>query len=145
MTESSSSKSDLSLPRSRRLCHDLEYQAVYGARMKKQRGPITAFVAPNGRGHWRLGLAVGKRVGNAVARNTVKRALREAFRHVQHELPLLADGQGCDMVLSAHAHAGLGAKAYEAVVLELAGLAQREWVRRGVKQENRADGEKREA
>ncbi|MES0334958.1 MAG: ribonuclease P protein component [Candidatus Magnetobacterium sp. LHC-1] len=30
--------------------------------------------------HWRLGLAVSKRIGNAVVRNKVKRRLREAFR-----------------------------------------------------------------
>ncbi|MFN5944602.1 MAG: ribonuclease P protein component [Phycisphaerae bacterium] len=130
MTESSTGKPDLSLPRTRRLCHDLEYQAVYGARMKKQRGPITAFVAPNGRSHWRIGLAVGKRVGNAVARNTVKRALREAFRHVQHQLPRLSDGQGCDMVLSASAHDTLDAPTYASLILELATLAHRDWMRR---------------
>jgi ribonuclease P protein component len=130
LTESSTGKPDLSLPRTRRLCHDLEYQAVYGARMKKQRGPITAFVAPNGRSHWRIGLAVGKRVGNAVARNIVKRALREAFRHVQHQLPLLSDGQGCDMVLSASAHETLDARTYASLILELATLAHRDWMRR---------------
>jgi len=130
LTEPLSGKPDLSLPRTRRLCHDLEYQAVYGARMKKQRGPITAFVAPNGKSHWRIGLAVGKRVGNAVARNTIKRALREAFRHVQHELPLLTNGHGCDMVLSAGAHKSLDASAYVSLVLELATLAHRDWVRR---------------
>lgn len=113
--------------------------------MKKQRGPITAFVAPNERLYWRIGLAVGKRVGNAVARNTIKRALREAFRHVQHELPLLTNGHGCDMVLSASAHDALGAGEYQSLVVELAVLAQRDWLKRGVKQHRREDERKREA
>lgn len=98
--------------------------------MKKQRGPITAFVAPNGRPYWRLGLAVGKRAGNAVVRNRIKRALREAFRHVQHQLPLASEGHGCDIVLSSHAHDALEAAAYQSLVLELATLAHRDWVRR---------------
>jgi ribonuclease P protein component len=34
----------------------------------------------NDRGHDRVGLAVGKRVGGAVVRNAAKRRLREAFR-----------------------------------------------------------------
>jgi ribonuclease P protein component len=135
---------DFSLPRSRRLSHDLEYQAVYAARMKKQRGPIIAFVAPTAQFHWRLGLAVGKRVGNAVARNTIKRALREAFRHVQHQLPLLPAeldiappilnptrrATGLDIVLSAHAHPALTAAEYQTLVLELATLAHRDWLKR---------------
>jgi ribonuclease P protein component len=42
----------------------------------------------NGLGHPRLGLAVGVRAaGGAVARNRVKRRIREYFRHHQHLLP----------------------------------------------------------
>ena len=41
-------------------------------------------------GHARLGLSVGaKAVGNAVARNRVKRVVRDWFRHASAELPPL--------------------------------------------------------
>jgi ribonuclease P protein component len=50
----------------------------------------------NGLGHPRLGLAVGIRAaGGAVARNRVKRRVREYFRHHQHLLPTV------DLVVSA--------------------------------------------
>ncbi len=45
-------------------------------------------VSPNATGGPRLGLAVGaKLIGNAVARNRLRRIIRESFRLAQHRLP----------------------------------------------------------
>ncbi len=76
------------LPRTLRLAHDLEFAAVYGARLKKTGVFIDVRAVPNRLTHWRLGLAVSKRVGNAAVRVRWKRLLREAFRHVRPKLPM---------------------------------------------------------
>ncbi len=54
----------------------------------KRRGSFLEVLAkPNRLGWARLGLIVPKRIlPHAVDRNRVKRQIREAFRHVQHEL-----------------------------------------------------------
>jgi len=45
-------------------------------------------IRPNGGQGPRLGLAIGAKViGNAVARNKLRRIIRESFRHAQHRLP----------------------------------------------------------
>jgi ribonuclease P protein component len=54
------------------------------------------FGLPNGVGFCRLGLTVPRRVGGAVRRNRIKRALREAFRR---NYPLL--GVPLDLVVNA--------------------------------------------
>lgn len=69
------------------MTHAREYQGVYGHRLRAVRGPMTLSIRPNQLPHWRLGLAVSRRVGTAVARNRAKRLTREAFRMVQHDLP----------------------------------------------------------
>lgn len=74
-------------PKTRRLLTGAEYDAVFAAKLSVGDGVLILYGAPNELGHPRLGMAVSKKVGNAVRRNRWKRVLREAFRLAQHELP----------------------------------------------------------
>lgn len=57
-------------------------------------------VRPNALGHPRIGLAIAARtVGKAVARNRVRRIIRESFRLAQHDLPAV------DIIVGARAGA----------------------------------------
>jgi ribonuclease P protein component len=82
-----------------RLQHALQFDAVYAAKTKESRGPLTVFALPNDLDHPRLGLSVGKKVGTAPKRNRIKRLLREAFRLLQHDLPT-----GYDLVINVRPH-----------------------------------------
>ncbi|TVQ30697.1 MAG: ribonuclease P protein component [Phycisphaeraceae bacterium] len=94
--------------RRHRLSKALDYRAAYKEGLKRVRGPLVVFARPNGLGHPRLGLSVGRRVGPAVKRNAIKRRLREAFRHLQHEV-----GAGYDVVVNVRPHGTLGVEDYQ--------------------------------
>ncbi|MFI4871889.1 MAG: ribonuclease P protein component [Phycisphaerales bacterium JB061] len=97
-----------------RLTHNNEFSAVYNAKLKKPAGPIIVFALPNTLGHPRLGLSVGRRVGNAVKRNAIKRRLRDAFRHIAAQWP--ANQQGLDLVIVVRPHDVRTASAYMGLV-----------------------------
>lgn len=105
-----------------RLSLSRDYQAVYGAKVRKTRGPLTVFARPNGKNWARLGLSVGRRVGGAVVRNRIKRLLREAFRHLQHDLPV-----GYDFVVNVRAHDPLALADYQRLLFNCCRDLHKEW------------------
>lgn len=116
-----------------RLTHSREFQATYAARCRKSAGPLTVYAIPNHLAEPRLGLSVGKKVGKAHDRVAVKRAVREAFRHVQHELPAwkAGDEQGrYDLIVQVRPHEPLPAAEYQRLLLELASACHEVWAKR---------------
>jgi ribonuclease P protein component len=111
------------IARSLRLRDPREFQQV----RKRGRSWTTPYLVlvmkPNRLDHNRYGFAVGRRVGKAVARNRVKRWMREAVRRLHPELR-----QGYDIILIARGRmaeedAGLGAVEESVSILaERAGL-----------------------
>ena len=74
-------------PKSRRLASNRQFKAVLDRGRRAGDRLLVLYAAPNDRGYPRLGVSVGKSSGNAVARNRLKRLLREAFRLSQDRLP----------------------------------------------------------
>ena len=78
---------DQRFPKRLRVLRPTEFDRVFAARASAGDALIVLHGAYNDLGHARLGLAVSRRVGNAVVRNGWKRRIREAFRLAQHDLP----------------------------------------------------------
>lgn len=109
-----------------RLSKDADYRAVYDAKIRKAHGPLLVFIKPNDRPEHRLGLAVGRRVGNAVMRGRIKRLLREAFRHERHALPVPGDSAAYDIIVSVRPHTPMPLASYRTILVDLVDRAARE-------------------
>lgn len=78
----------LTWPRERRITRRAEYTACYNGGERLFTKYFVVFARSSGTsGAGRLGLAVTKKCGNAVARNRIKRVLRAFFRLHQNEMP----------------------------------------------------------
>lgn len=108
--------------RSLRLSGEAAFARVFDARMREGRGPLLMYMLPNDLEHPRLGISIGRRVGTAPKRNRIKRLLREAFRLMQHDLPL-----GYDMVLVVRPHDPLMLAEYQRLLMALALKLHRRW------------------
>lgn len=47
---------------------------------------VIYFLQKKNQDHFRIGLSVGKKIGNAVTRNRIKRYLRQAFHELEDDL-----------------------------------------------------------
>lgn len=79
------------LPPRARIRSGSDFRRIFDLRRRASDRLLTLYMAPNNCGFNRLGMAVSRHFGNAVRRNRVKRLIREAFRHLRHELPGPAD------------------------------------------------------
>ena len=82
------SQKSLRLGAQARLRSKLDFDAIYAKGRRLDDRFFGLRIKPNGLGHPRVGLAVAiKTMGNAVARNRIRRLVRESFRLAQHSLP----------------------------------------------------------
>ena len=79
---------ELTFPRELRLLTPSEFTPVFKQPIVASNQAFTFLAINNNQGNPRLGLTIAKkRVKKAVARNRIKRLIRESFRQRQHQLP----------------------------------------------------------
>jgi ribonuclease P protein component len=78
---------DFRFARRARLRRRREFVNLFKSGKRAGDGRLDIWALPNDLGYSRLGLIVGRRHGNAVRRNRIKRIIREAFRQARPQLP----------------------------------------------------------
>jgi ribonuclease P protein component len=99
-----------------------EFTAVFDAKVRQSRGPLTVYALPTDRKSPRLGLSVPRRVGTAPRRNRIKRLLREAFRLMRHDFP-----RAYDLVVVVRPHEPLILAEYQRMLTSLMVKLHQAW------------------
>ena len=98
-----------------RLKGRISFQETYEAGKRRTAHPLTVHALRRADdGPAKMGISIGGRCGHAVQRNLIKRRLREAFRLLQHEMPL-----GFNYVVVVKPHRPLTLSEYQARLRQL--------------------------
>ncbi|EJO23363.1 ribonuclease P protein component [Selenomonas sp. FOBRC6] len=108
----------LTLPRAKMIKRRSDFQYVYQKGTSFAGRRMILYVLRDARVAGKVGFAAGKKLGCAAVRSRTKRLLREAYRHMQHEL------RG-DVGILLIGRAGLSAGKMQDAAAELRTLARR--------------------
>ncbi len=81
------SKADASFPKSRRILKRPDFQRIMKTGLLRRGDRLVCYIVEKPGEDTRIGFLVSRKFGNAVARNRIKRLLREAFRNLKGEIP----------------------------------------------------------
>jgi ribonuclease P protein component len=107
-----------------RLSGQRQFAAVFRATVRASAGPLLIHGSPNALEHLRYGLSVPVAVGTAVKRNRIKRLLREAIRHTQHDWP-----GSYDVVIRVRPHQPLPVQEYQTLLLNAMKSIHATWLK----------------
>lgn len=71
-----------------RVKNEEDFQRVFHRGKSKANRQLVIYTYPKpNQNHFRVGISVGKKIGNAVERNQIKRYLRQAVTELKNQLP----------------------------------------------------------
>ena len=112
--ERSAAKGSYGFSRELRLRGKNAFTQVHQGKLRRESGVLLVYAISNGLSFSRIGMAVNRRVGNAIRRNQIKRRIREAFRLHRHEWP-----KGYDWMVVVRPHEPQSAESYANTLSEI--------------------------